>query len=87
MKRMLGRKADGSAVFASNEEIINNALQQEAEGIAPHYCFYDPKEKKPMTAPGWLVWSLYYGCGVVYRRPLDGKMIIITGVQGDFCYC
>lgn len=25
------------------------------------------------------------GCGVVYRRN-DGKMIITTGVQGDFGY-
>jgi hypothetical protein len=36
---------------------------------------------------GWLVWSLSDGgCGVVYRRK-DGKMIITTGLQGDFCYC
>ena len=35
---------------------------------------------------GWLVWSdKIYGCGVVYRRD-DGKMVIVTGVQGDFCY-
>lgn len=40
-----------------------------------------------MTPAGWLVWSLSDGgCGVVYRRK-DGKMIITTGLQGDFCYC
>lgn len=34
-----------------------------------------------------LVWSLTNGgCGVVYHRN-DGKMIINTGMQGDFCYC
>ena len=84
--RTLGRKNDGTMLMATDEEIIENALQQEAAGIDPHYAFYDYKKKETVTAPGWLVWSLRDGCGVVYRRN-DGKMIICTGVQSDFVYC
>lgn len=74
-------------ITAMAEEIIENALQQEREGIEPCYSFYDGKRGEKVTPTGWLVWSSYdYGCGVVYRRK-DGKMIIATGVQGDFCYC
>lgn len=83
--RTLGHRKDGTALHATDTEIIENALQQEKEGIEPHYCFYDYKKKEPVTAPGWLVWSLYDGCGVVYRRN-DGEMIIVSGVQSDFCY-
>ena len=53
--------------------------------IAPKQGFYDYKNKKPVTPAGWLIWSLRDGCGVVYRRH-DGKMIIVTGRQGEFCY-
>ena len=74
-------------ITATPEEIIENALQQEKDGIEPCYSFYDSKKGEKVTPPGWLVWSSYnYGCVVVYRRN-DGKMIIATGVQGDFCYC
>ncbi len=73
-------------ISVSKKEIIENALQQEKQGFKPHYVFYDYKKKEPMHNPGWLVWSdKIYGCGVVYRRD-DGKLIIVTGVQGDFCY-
>lgn len=83
---LIGEKA-GRCVVVSEKEIIENALQQEKDGIKPHYYFYDYKTGKPLTPVGWLVWSsLKYGCGVVYRRN-DGKMIITTGTQGDFCYC
>ena len=76
----------GSKVF-SEKEIIENALQQEKDGIEPHYSFYDYSKKERITPPGWLVWSTNAdGCGVVYRRN-DGKMIVATGCQGDFCYC
>ena len=84
MKRTLGHKKDGSVVFATDAEIIENAMQQERDGIKPHYSFYDYKKKEQVTPAGWLVWSLWDGCGVVYRRD-DGKMVIISGVQGDFC--
>lgn len=69
-----------------DEEIIENALQQEKDGIKPHYSFYDYKGGEKVTPPGWLIWSTNSGCGVVYRRN-DGKMIITIGMQGDFCYC
>ena len=82
----LGHRKNGSSVLATREQIIENALQQEREGITPHYCFYDYKKKEKVTPAGWLVWSLMDGCGVVYRRE-DGKMIIVKGVQSDFCYC
>lgn len=73
-------------VFSENE-IIENALQQEKEGIDPHYSFYDYKSGEKITPPGWLIWSTNTdGCGVVYRRE-DGKLIIVTGWQSDFCYC
>ena len=83
---ILGHRKNGSSVLATREQIIENALQQEREGIAPHYCFYDYKKKEKVTPAGWLVWSLMDGCGVVYRRE-DGKMIILKGLQSDFCYC
>lgn len=73
-------------IVVSEKEIIKNALDQEKQGINPHYSFYDYKNNKKVTPPGWLVCSsLNYGCGVVYRRT-DGKMIVCIGVQGDFCY-
>ena len=84
--RFCGRKANGELLYLSDEEIIANALEQEKQGIEPHYSWIDYKKREPMTPPGWLVWSLWEGCGVVYRRE-DGKMIIISGTQGDFCYC
>lgn len=84
IKRTLGHRKDGSAVFATDADIIKNAIQQEKDGVKPHYSFYDYKKKEPVTPAGWLVWSLWDGCGVVYRRD-DGKMVIISGVQGDFC--
>ena len=85
--RDCGRRKSGKALLLTDDEIINNALEQEKSGTKPHYCFYDYKEKKATTPPGWLIWSLNNGgCGIVYRRK-DGKMIIVTGLQGDFCYC
>lgn len=82
--RILGRKMNGELLTATDEQIIENALQQEKDGITPRYCFRDYKTGEKLTPPGWLVWSLYDGgCGVVYRRA-DGKMIITTGLQGDF---
>ena len=82
--RVLCRKMNGELLTATDEQIIENALQQERDGIQPQYSFRDYKTGEKLTPPGWLVWSLYDGgCGVVYRRA-DGKMIITTGLQGDF---
>ena len=85
--RYCGRQKNGKALLLTDDEIINNALEQEKSGIKPHYAFYDYKKHEKITPAGWLVWSLRDGgCGVVYRRK-DGKMIITTGLQGDFCCC
>lgn len=77
---------DGNKVITESEA-IQNALEQEQQGVKPLYSFYDYKNKKAVTGSGWLVWSTYQdGCGVVYRRS-DGKMILITGWQGEFVCC
>lgn len=52
MKRTLGHKKDGTALFATESEIIENAMQQERDGIKPHYSFYDYKKKEPVTPAG-----------------------------------
>lgn len=81
----LGTNNKGRLVWASYDQIISNATEQEKTGVMPHYAFYDYKNKKAITPPGFLVWSLVDGCGVVYRRA-DGEMVLIKGVQSDFCY-
>lgn len=87
MKNYIIGTKNGRNILASEKEIIKNALEQEEQGINPHYSFYDYKKGEKVTPSGWLVWSsAKYGCGVVYRRS-DGKMIILTGMQGDFCCC
>ena len=71
-------------ITASAEEIIHNALDQEKQGIKPCYAWINNRTRQAAAPLGWLVWNSYdHGCGVVYRRH-DGKMIICTGVQGDF---
>ena len=73
-------------ITATEEEIINNALNQEKEGIQPHYAWIDHHTRKPVRPLGWLIWNSWdHGCGIVYRRK-DGKMVLTTGVQGDFGY-
>ena len=65
--RVLGRKKDGSLLMATDQEIIQNALDQEKRGIDPHYAFIDYKTKEQVAPLGWLVWSLLDGgCGVVF---------------------
>lgn len=74
-----------AAELVTAKQAINNALAQEESGIIPRYAFRDYKTGENLTPPGWLIWSTYAdGCGVVFRRN-DGKMIITTGTQGDFC--
>lgn len=75
---------DGAKIVTESDAILN-AEEQEKEGVQPRYAFFDYESNKPLTLPGWLVWSTYAdGCGVVYRRH-DGKMVLTTGMQGDFC--
>ena len=82
---LIGEKY-GKILTATESEIINNALEQEKDGIKPHFVWWDYKNQRPITNKGWRVWSsINHGCGVVYRRN-DGKMVIVTGVQGDFAY-
>ena len=82
---LIGEK-DGKILTATESEIINNALEQEKDGVNPHFAFYDYKNQRPVINKGWRIWSsINHGCGVVYRRN-DGKMVIVTGVQGDFAY-
>ena len=83
---LLGHNREGRPVWATRKDIYNNALGQEASGMKAHYSFYDYKTLKTLTPPGFLVWSLTDYCGIVYRRPEDNKLILITGVQGDFVY-
>lgn len=65
-------------------EAIQSQILQ--DGIKPHFAWWDYKNQRPVTNKGWRVWaSVNHGCGVVYRRH-DGKMVIVTGVQGDFAY-
>ena len=86
MERIFCVKIRGKNQIITESEAIENALEQEKSGIIPHYSWYDYKEKETVTPPGWLVWSTWAdGCGVVYRRS-DGKMIVLTGTQGDFIY-
>lgn len=66
-------------------DAFHEAERQEKAGISPCYAWRDGKTGEPITPPGWLVWSTYAdGIGAVYRRN-DGKMILATGWQGDFC--
>lgn len=76
--RYCGRQKNGKALLLTDDEIINNALEQEKSGIKPHYAFYDYKKHEKITPAGWLVWSLSDGgCGVVYRRK-DGYYNRVT---------
>lgn len=77
-------KKNKRVITASAEDIINNALEQEKQGVKPCYAWINHRTMQAAAPLGWLVWNSYdYGCGVVYRRS-NGKMIICTGVQGDF---
>lgn len=45
---IIGEK-DGKLLTATESEIINNALQQEKDGVNPHFAFYDYKNQRPVT--------------------------------------
>ena len=74
---------DGNRLV-TEAEAIQEAERQKKAGMVPRYAWWYYKTGETITPPGWLVWSTYAdGCGVVYRRS-DGKMILVTGCQGDF---
>lgn len=74
----------GENKLVTEAEAIQEAERQEKAGTVPRYAWRDYKTGEQITPAGWLVWSTYAdGCGVVYRRS-DGKMILVTGWQGDF---
>ena len=85
MRNFLLHTKDGNKIITESDA-IQNALDQERDRVKPHYSFYNHKTGEEITPAGWLVWSTWEdGCGVVYRRE-DGKMIVATGWQGDFCF-
>lgn len=53
--RYCGRLKNGKALLLTDDEIINNALEQEKSGVKPHYAFYDYKKHEKVTPAGWLV--------------------------------
>lgn len=57
MKNYVIGVKNGRCVVASEKEIIENALQQEKDGVKPHYSFYDYKKGEKATPAGWFVWS------------------------------
>ena len=72
------------SVVITESQAIAEALAQEKDGVKPRYAWRDCKTGENLTPPGWLIWSNWEdGAGVVYRRS-DGKMIVVTGWQGDF---
>ena len=50
--RYCGRQKSGKALLLTDDEIINNALEQEKAGIKPHYAFYDYKKHEKVTPAG-----------------------------------
>lgn len=80
---------NGTVVY-TYDEIIENALEQKRQGVAPSYAFAyrDSKGNTTSTsARGWLVWSTWEdGAGVVICRD-DGKMVLLRGWQSDFVFC
>ena len=78
---------DGRNQLIKEAEAIQNAQEQERDGVKPMYSYLDPRTRERITPPGWLVWSTYAdGAGVVYKRPEDGKYIVVTGWQAYFSF-
>lgn len=50
--RFCGHLKNGAQLLLSDDEIINNALEQEKSGIKPHYAFYDYKNHEKVTPAG-----------------------------------
>lgn len=52
MKNYIIGEKNGRCVVVSEKEIIENALQQEKDGIKPHYSFYNYKNGEKVTPKG-----------------------------------
>ena len=75
-------RSNGENLIIKESDAIENAKQQERQGIRPAYkC-----NIVDGIPAGWLVWSTYEdGAGVVHKRA-DGKYILLTGWQGEFTF-
>lgn len=74
---------DGIKTF-SKSELIENAKQQERDGVKPMYVFYGKDTSDHITPPGWLVFSTWTdGAGVVCKYD-NGRYGLIRGWQGEF---
>lgn len=69
--RFCGKKKDGTPLLLTDEKIIENALEQERQGIKPHYAFYDYKKQENITPPGWPV------CMIFVLIPLNPVSILL----------
>lgn len=71
-------------LILSHAEIIENFEMQE-KSDTPHFAWIDYKTQKAIAPKGFLIWSLWEGCGVAYRCK-DGAIVLCEGRQGDFGY-
>ena len=74
----------GNQRIFTAEQIIQNAEQQKAAGIAPAYRYYYGKQYG-YSEPGYLIVSLYSGC-IVAIEHRNGNFQIVRGWQGDFSF-
>lgn len=65
----------------TDEEIIANAMEQESEGIEPHFAY--KYGDGSYSDKGYLVANMYSGCIVAVKNAY-GKYHIFHGFQGDF---
>ena len=72
--------------YITADEVIKEALKQEAEGVKPWYKYIYDFNKNELSPAGWLIASSYKsGVIMVYRRSCDGKMIIVNDWPAYFC--
>lgn len=84
-RKWLIHTKEGNMVI-TEKEAIENAKNQEKEGIEPKYYYFNPKTKEKELSPGFLIWSTYKdGCGICHKRK-DGTYYVTTGFQGNYCY-
>ena len=79
MRNFLLHLRNGNRII-TEQEAIEEAKRQEADGLKPCYAWIHDEN----ATPGYLVWStLADGCGVCCKGT-DGNYHIMTGWQGDF---